>query len=358
MSTPAGAKNRWRYLPGFFSEVDDVDQTGARMVGSLVYSNGAASRILVPTEVQESYQVSLELQQSVPGIFIPSHRSIFAYQRVETIPTTLSAREQLLDTYLSESRTRFAGGSSQRTASARLKESLISLATFGYGNEAVEPNSGAAATFEGFERLLGIVLPKSIKFHRLAVRMPEIVLETGTGTFSFDAVSGGVAAIIDLTWQLYLCSLVYQDFVVVIDEPENHLHPQLSRTLLPSLLEAFETAQFIVATHNPFMVSSVPTAQVYALAFNNEGRVVSQELDLENKAASSSDILRDVLGVPSTLPAWVDSAVQSAVDRLENQPLSDEGLSSLKDEMDRLGLGHLFPQTLSEIADRQDDQAN
>lgn len=56
-----------------------------------------------------------------------------------------------------------------------------------------------------------------------------------------------------------------EKFVIILDEPENHLHPELQRTLLPNLLNAFPNVQFIIATHNPFVISSVDKSQVYVL---------------------------------------------------------------------------------------------
>jgi predicted ATPase len=359
LSTPLrseGGQIRFSSALGRRRRLDD--NPSVQNVGSLSYRNGAVSRIFVPTEVTEAaYNITLEFQQAVNGLFIPSHRPPFFYQRIDQIPTSVSARAQLFEAYVSEQRSRFTPGSARLSPSARLKESLVSLATFGYPSRATRGSEEAVATYEGFEAILRVVLPKAIRFRQLSVRTPEVVLETDTGDFSLDAVSGGTAAIIDLAWQIYLCSLVYEDFVVVIDEPENHLHPELSRTLLRDLLEAFPGTQFVVATHNPFMVTSVPSAYVYALFFDGDGRVQSTQLDLQEKAASSSDVLRDVLGVPSTMPVWVDEAVARATQRFEREPVTEQGLRDLRGEMDRLGLAHLFPETLTSLIPGSDDQA-
>lgn len=223
---------------------------------------------------------------------------------MEQIPTKLDAREQIFETYLSELRNRYAPNARVQSPSHRLKQALVSLATFGYGNEAVIKNEEAIQTFEGFQKILRIVLPPKLGFNKIIVKVPDVILDTKSGEFSFDAVSGGVAALIDIAWQVFMYSLLRERFVVVIDEPESHLHPELQQRIMPNLLEAFPQAQFIVASHNPFVVSSIQDSNVYVLDYDESNRVNSTLLDLVNKAGTSNDILRDVLGIDTTSPLW------------------------------------------------------
>lgn len=138
--------------------------------------------------------------------------------------------------------------------------------------------------------MLNTVLPPQLRFQRLVVEVPEVVLQTESGPFSLDAVSGGVSTIIDLTWQIYMYSLEHDEFAVIIDEPEDHLHPELQLRLLPTLMQAFQSFQFIISTHDPFMVSSVPDSNVYVLRFDDARRVASQELDFINKGGTANDV--------------------------------------------------------------------
>lgn len=56
--------------------------------------------------------------------------------------------------------------------------------------------------------------------------------------------------------------------IILIDEPESHLHIALQRTILPYLVNCFSNAQFIVATHSPFVITSLMNATL----FNIENR--------------------------------------------------------------------------------------
>lgn len=63
-------------------------------------------------------------------------------------------------------------------------------------------------------------------------------------------------------------------FLVIVDEIENHLHPSMQRSILPNLVKAFPSAQFIVTTHSPFVVNSVIDSSVYALKYNDRKKFV------------------------------------------------------------------------------------
>ena len=53
--------------------------------------------------------------------------------------------------------------------------------------------------------------------------------------------------------------------VVVVDEIEAHLHLRLQAKVMPFLVATFPSIQFIVATHSPAVISSIPNAVVYDL---------------------------------------------------------------------------------------------
>lgn len=81
-------------------------------------------------------------------------------------------------------------------------------------------------------------------------------------------------------WLTLRTDIASERFVVTFDEPENHLHPALQRTLLPTLSAAFPQVQFIVATHSPFMVSSMKDSAVYVLRYQDA------ELEIEESSGS------------------------------------------------------------------------
>ena len=332
-----------RYFSGFISDVagENVD------VGKLTYDNGAVATLQAPTE-GASFKIAIRGSQAVSGVYITSHRPVYTYQPVTEIPTDVQTGDQLFNQYLNNIRQFYQPNARIQSPSYRLKASLISLAMFGYGNQVVAPNDEATTTFEGFSKVLSHVLPADLEFRRIAIQMPEVILETGTGDFSLDAASGGIAALVDVAWQIYMRSRSDVTFTVLMDEPENHLHPSLQRSLLPGLLNAFPQAQFIVATHNPFVVTSVRDSNVIVLDFI-DGRVVSAKLDDVDRSATANQVLTDVLGVPFPVPLWVEDEVEKIVNSVREEDLTAELLADLRTRLNSVGLGDLFPEVVDRL---------
>jgi predicted ATP-binding protein involved in virulence len=183
-----------------------------------------------------------------------------------------------------------------------------------------------------------------------------------SGEFLIDAASGGITTLIEIAALIYGCSIREgvkgRRFVVVYDEPENHLHPELQRSLFQNLTDAFPLVQFVAATHSPFIVSSLRNSNVFVLRYENvkeekpseQSRVVSQKLDYTNRAGTASEILREVLGLPSTFPSWVENDLNRIVAKYQVEAIDDVKIEQMKLELNNAGLGELFPKALSALA--------
>ena len=290
----------------------------------------------------------------MPGIYITSHRPVYSYQAVDQIPAEVQAGTQLFNQYLSNLRQFYQPSARVQSPSYRLKAALISLAVFGPGNRVVAADAEAEASFEGFSQVLRSVLPADLAFRRIAIRMPEVILETGPGDFSLDAASGGIAALLDVAWQIFMRSRTDSAFTVVMDEPENHLHPRLQRTVLPGLIDAFPEAQFVIATHNPFVVTSVRDSNVVVLDFV-DGQVSSTSLADVDRSASANKILSDVLGVPFPVPLWVEDEIERIANSVRDEELTAELLQRLRSQLQDIGLGDLFPEVVDRLLPSADD---
>ena len=332
-----------KYFSGFSSDVPE----GNAKVGTLTYDDESVATLSAPIE-GETVKVTMRNSARVPGIYITSHRPVYSYQKVTEVPTEVQAGRVLFDQYVDDMRSFYLPRSRTNSPSHRLKAALISLAVFGPGNDVIARNEEARETFEGFQDALARVMPESIGFRRFSIAMPEVILETAAGNFSLDAASGGIAALVDISWQIYMRSRTDDTFAVVIDEPENHLHPSLQRSVLPGLIAAFPQTQFIVATHNPFVVTSVRDSNVVVLDFM-DGRVGSTRLQDVDRSASANRVLTDVLGVPFPAPLWVENELENIVASVGDKELTTELISSVREQLGDLGLRHLFPDVIDRL---------
>lgn len=321
------------------------------VIGNITYDSTTSS-ILVPEQVSTTYNIDLKDTNPCKGIYINSHRSLFQYKKVDNIPTHALKRDEIFSAYhkyktLPLSDTYY--NPNEQSATKHIKEAIISLATFGPGNSYVRSNQEALNIFEGFQFILQKILPPKIGFKKLSIEIPEVILETASGNFPIDAVSGGIASIIELAWMIYMYASSEESFTVLFDEPENHLHPELQQTLLPNLLEAFPNVQFIVATHNPFIISSVESSVIYVLNYTKDNKVGSTLLDNITKAASSNEILREVLGISSTYPLWASSKIDSLIKDTISKGISEESLLDFRNQMENLGFGNVIPTALNQL---------
>lgn len=350
-----------RYLTGILKRLTPrTDGAHQNSIGTLHYENGIAAQIVVPEHAGVQYNIELHNQQPVVGLHINSHRPVQNYQQISSIPTNAMGAQQAYSNYFNEVMQKYQGSYTQFSPTYRMKEAIISMATFGPGNANVQGNPVLAKLFLDFKSILKKVLPPTIGFKDISIRVPDIVLITDSGEFVIDAASGGLMSIIDLSWQIFLFSQDKDKFTVTIDEPENHLHPTMQRSILGRLSDAFPKAQFIVVTHSPFVVSSVRDSAVYALKYVEESsaegteftknRVSSMRLDLDKKASTANEILRDVLGVPVTLPEWAEKDLKNITTEFCNKPITEHNIQALRVALNDAGLSEYLPDALKEIA--------
>lgn len=86
--------------------------------------------------------------------------------------------------------------------------------------------------------------------------------------------------------------------IVLIDEVDMHLHPSWQQSVIASLREAFANVQFIVTTHSPIVISTVPHASIRII----DPHGISQP-SLQTEGYDSTFALGTVFGVTTAPPA-------------------------------------------------------
>ncbi|WP_041657961.1 AAA family ATPase [Azoarcus sp. KH32C] len=334
------------------------NENSDRSIGTLTYTNKSTATFSVPEAGSAQYQVQIQNQQPARFFYIPSHRQTFSYRRVGQINTSRKERQTAFDEIQNNQINRHAGNGVE-PSSFLMKSTLLGWMINGYGVRSptktiMPPDPQQVRNFEGFRDVLRVVLPESLGFEDLEVRDYEIVFccNGGADEFLLETASGGISALIDIAWQIFMFDTdAKEPFAVVIDEVENHLHPSMQRTLLPNLLKAFPHAKFIVTTHSPLIVTSVEDANVYALRYDHTKKVRSHLLDFKSEVKNAVDVLDEVLGVSTTIPAWAVGKLSSILARHVASDPTTESLAALRTELRDAGLGRLFPDAVARVAE-------
>ncbi|GAB6013353.1 AAA family ATPase [Viscerimonas tarda] len=359
LATPAPEKETgfMRYFTRFFKKNEQKDNQN---IGEILYSNGTISDLTIPDSNTAKYHIKIQYrppqrqQDQIKGINISSHRNVFKYQEVPTISTQKRDRKNAYNLVEQNTKTNTfqVGYYEHKPINYLIKETLLNWAIGGSGNKFIQPDRELEANFLGFQNVLKTILPKNIGFKEISIRNYEIVLVTDSGDFMLDAVSGGIASLVDLAWQVYNFSHSKETIVVLIDEVENHLHATMQRSVLPDLLEAFPNIQFIISTHSPLIVASVKESNVYAFRYDKENKVYSEKLDLVNKARTATEILNEVLGVPFTMPIWAEESLIQLVRKYRDLEITESNVNQMREEFRLLGLESLMPLAIKEVFEK------
>ena len=95
-------------------------------------------------------------------------------------------------------------------------------------------------------------------------------------------------------------SPLHSPAIALIDEVELHLHPSWQQTVLPTLRGIFPHTQFIVSTHSPQVLTSIPARHIRILS-EGQAYTVSEQ----TQGAEASQLLKHIFGVeprPKHLP--------------------------------------------------------
>ena len=137
----------------------------------------------------------------------------------------------------------------------------------------VEDADNIKGWFENFENILRQFFEDSELRLQFNYKDYTFTIHTNGKTFKFTELSDGFISILDIVADLILKmqakGSLTTEFntpgIVLIDEIESHLHLKLQKIILPMLTALFPNIQFIVTSHSPFVLSSLPNATAYDL---------------------------------------------------------------------------------------------
>lgn len=167
------------------------------------------------------------------------------------------------------------------------------------------------------------------------------IIEQGKEAYGFDQLSDGYSSLIHMVSDLILrmdknwiltegLSEYNVEGIVLIDELETHLHIELQKKILPFLTEFFPRIQFIVTTHSPYILNSIPNAKAYDL---------EKHIVLEHLSAYSSEDLAEAYFDADEYSEVLKEKLMQYSELMEREDLTDDE-RAVRAEL-RSELGHL-----------------
>ena len=86
--------------------------------------------------------------------------------------------------------------------------------------------------------------------------------------------------------------------ILLLDEIETHLHPAWQRRVLPAMQRLFPKAQIFIATHSPFVISSLNHGWIHRLRFDEAGNVKAYTPRKAALGDTYEDVLEDIMEMP------------------------------------------------------------
>ena len=196
-----------------------------------------------------------------------------------------------------------------------------------------EPGSHFLQTIKAIQFAVNCLIEKQTGWKDIAYSSSheqQIVLtHPQHGTLPLERLSDGlrnmVAMVADLAYRcvklnphLGAEATIKTHGIVMIDEVDMFLHPSWQQSVLGSLQEAFPKIQFIVTTHSPQVLSTVPKECIRVLGTNAEGKNIAATPLAASYGEPSNDVLQAIMHVDPQPP-------------VPEKPLLDE-LTSLVDQ--------------------------
>ena len=178
-------------------------------------------------------------------------------------------------------------------------------------------NSNALLIVKAIERAIQEITERPFSFRVRSHPAPEISVDIGLESpLPVRMLPDGLRSIIGwLAHSAVMLDLLDKnesnpfeaEAVFIFDEIEMHLHPAWQRKILPAFQKMFPKAQMFVATHSPFLISSLNHGWIHSLSLNENGTVVAEKPVKASEGDSYITVLEDIMG----LREWYDPETES-----------------------------------------------
>jgi len=125
--------------------------------------------------------------------------------------------------------------------------------------------------------------------------------------------------------------------IVMIDEVDMHLHPSWQQTVLNQMSEAFPKLQFIVTTHSPQVLTTVPRESIRVLDQDENGLMRVCTPEFSPLAHESGDALAKIMGAHREPPLPLQEKIRHYELLVRADQEDTEEARNLLEELDAAG---------------------
>jgi Predicted ATP-binding protein involved in virulence len=140
----------------------------------------------------------------------------------------------------------------------------------------------------------------------------------------YDNLSDGLQERFKLFSTIYKCFKQnniekFKNIVLILDEPDVHMHPEWSRRLFDDILDflnkEFHESKFqiIFTTHSPFMLSDIPKEDILYLSKDDNGKLYVDNADINTLGANIHMLLKHSFFMDSTIGEFSNKRIKDVV---------------------------------------------
>ncbi|MGG3561968.1 AAA family ATPase [Neobacillus rhizosphaerae] len=152
--------------------------------------------------------------------------------------------------------------------------------------------------------------------------------------YSIENLSDGESAYLGFFASLYeqISSFASnkEKYIILLDEPEVRMHPELTRNFINDLILFLEDLsggkknfQVIVSTHSPFILSDIQSNNIIFLEKDNNGNCIPTKRTINTFGANIHSLLKDGFFMSSTMGEFATSKIKDVINLINDRKIED-----------------------------------
>jgi len=153
---------------------------------------------------------------------------------------------------------------------------------------------------------------------------------------SFNGLSDGLGYLTNLYSSIHKCLKQnkvekFKNVILILDEPDIHMHPEWSRGLLSNIFEFLNNQfpqtmfQIILSTHSPFVLSDIPMDNIILLEKDKNGLIMVNKNILNTFGANIHTLLKSSFFMDSTIGEFARTKINKVINFINSKEGLTEG---------------------------------